>query len=104
MASLSSLLIEEPKEVPLFQSCVIPKIESTHDGKTAINFYNYCHEKIYINACVLGPDGESKLYKSFRAIPVGGKFTIHTFSTVKLSDLHWIADLTDPGMPPECSR
>lgn len=103
VASLQGIPSEEAKKVSFFQSCVIPKIDDKSGGQTVVNFYNLCSEKVYINACLADSSGEIKLYKSFRPIPLGGKFTIYTFPSVILSDLHWVADITDPGIPPMCA-
>lgn len=71
-------------------------------GQTAFTFYNSCPERMYINACVADTSGETKLYKSFKSVPVGGNFTIYTFPDMTTDNIQWIAGESDPGIPPLC--
>jgi len=109
--SLLSLIAAAPlertlilKTTPEYNKCVIlTNSGSRMGGQTSFTFYNSCNERVYINACVSDSWGENKLYKSFKAVPVGGRYTIYTFPDMRADQLQWIADSSDPGVPLLCT-
>lgn len=101
--TLAHLALFPVYSVEMNPTCVIlEKSENQPAGQTSFTFINNCSEKMYINACVTAPSGEIKLYKSFRPIPPDGKFTFYTFPEVTADNIHWVAGVTDPGIPPAC--
>lgn len=100
LASLTIFTVQSDEMAP---PCVtVTKSENQPAGQTAFTFTNTCKEKMYINACVANASGEIKLYKSFKAVPPEGKFTIYTFPNTTTDDIHFVADTSDPGIPPSC--
>ena len=99
---LSSFILfsAQAEEIPKPSCVVLTKAENQPAG--AFTFLNTCEKRMYINACVADAKGETKLYKSFKAVPNGSNFTIYTSPTVTIDQIHWVAGEIDPGIPPLC--
>lgn len=83
-----------------FASCVKPTVSGR--GQSSFTFYNSCPQRVFINACVAESPGETKLYRSMQAIPVGGRYTIYT-TNMRPNKIEWLADTVDPGAPGLCA-
>lgn len=102
--SLESAIVNVPVQQPNWASCVkVYDGGMQGNGQKSIRFYNGCPERLYINACVVASDGETKLYKSGNRIMTNGNFTIYTFPFVTPTSLRWSAGTLAAAAPAPCT-
>lgn len=88
------------QSLPTYGSC----INVSQPNRNSFSFYNICPERVYINVCARDIFGETKLYRSGRTIPVGGRYTIFTFYETRPQGITWAVDPVNPLVPPPCDK